>query len=165
LRNRQIPFVFGDADHELVLAKTHLETAKALAIALPDPTSARLLLQRALAQVPDLDIIARSHTNKEIDLLTQLGAKEVVQPEFEAALELGSHLLRTLGEHPYRFIRYWRAFVTIAIAVFARLEKNRSSLTCTHRCAGLKAIATRSYFVYSMQKGRLLSLYAGKERY
>jgi CPA2 family monovalent cation:H+ antiporter-2 len=100
LRNRQIPFVFGDADHELVLAKTHLETAKALAIALPDPTSARLLLQRALAQVPDLDIIARSHTNQEIDLLTQLGAKEVVQPEFEAALELGSHLLRTLGEHP-----------------------------------------------------------------
>lgn len=100
LRNRHIPFVYGDADQELVLAKTHLETAKALAIALPDPTSTRLLLQRALARVPDLDVIARSHTNHEIDILTQLGAKEVVQPEFEAALELGSHLLRTLGEHP-----------------------------------------------------------------
>ena len=100
LRNRNIPFVFGDADHELVLSKTHLEKAKALAIALPDPTSTRLLLQRALAKAPQLDVIARSHTNQEIDLLTQMGAKEVVQPEFEAALELGSHLLRTLGEHP-----------------------------------------------------------------
>jgi len=100
LRNRNIPFVFGDADHELVLAKTHLDRAKALAIALPDPTSTRLLLQRALAKSPHLDVIARSHTNQEIDLLTQMGAKEVVQPEFEAALELGSHLLRTLGEHP-----------------------------------------------------------------
>lgn len=98
LRSQQIPFVFGDADSELVLEKTHLETAKALAIALPDPTSTRLLLQHALATAPDLDIIARSHSNKEIDLLTQLGAKEVVQPEFEAALELGSHLLHTLGE-------------------------------------------------------------------
>jgi CPA2 family monovalent cation:H+ antiporter-2 len=102
LRNRDIPFVFGDADHELVLSKTYLEKAKALAIALPDPTSTRLLLQRALSKAPKLDIIARSHTNQEIDLLTQMGAKEVVQPEFEAALELGSHLLRTLGEHPLK---------------------------------------------------------------
>lgn len=100
LRHREIPFVFGDADNELVLEKTFLENAKALAIALPDPASTRLLLQRAIAKVPELDIIARSHNNEEIDLLTQLGAKEVVQPEFEAALELGSHLLRTLGEQP-----------------------------------------------------------------
>lgn len=100
LRSHEIPFVFGDADAELVLEKTHLEKAKALAIALPDPASTRLLLQRALARSPDLDIIARSHTNQEIDLLTQLGAREVVQPEFEAALELGSHLLSTLGESP-----------------------------------------------------------------
>ncbi|MFZ4640691.1 MAG: cation:proton antiporter [Nodosilinea sp.] len=98
LRQRQIPYVFGDADNELVLEKTCLETAKALAIALPDPTSTRLLLQRALARAPHLDIIARSHTNEEIDVLTQLGAREVVQPEFEAALELGSHLLHTLGQ-------------------------------------------------------------------
>lgn len=98
LRNRHIPFVYGDADAEQVLEKTHLATAKALAIALPDPASTRLLLQHALSRSPHLDVIARSHTDQEIDLLTQLGAREVVQPEFEAAMELGSHLLRTLGE-------------------------------------------------------------------
>lgn len=102
LRQRQLPYVFGDADNELVLEKTCLETAQALAIALPDPSSTRLLLQRALAKAPHLDIIARSHRNEEIDLLTQLGAREVVQPEFEAALELGSHLLRTLGQPPWQ---------------------------------------------------------------
>lgn len=101
LRHRQIPFVYGDADAEQVLEKTHIKTAKALAIALPDPVSTRLLLQRALARSPQLDVIARSHTDKEIDLLTQLGAREVVQPEFEAALELGAHLLSTLGENPF----------------------------------------------------------------
>ncbi|MBH8551381.1 cation:proton antiporter [Nostocaceae cyanobacterium CENA357] len=98
LRMQQIPYICGDADSELVLEKIHLETAKALAIALPDPASSRLLLQRALAIAPELDVIARSHHNREIDLLTQMGAKEVVQPEFEAALELGAHLLATLGE-------------------------------------------------------------------
>ena len=98
LRMRHIPFVYGDADAEQVLEKTHLHRAKALAIALPDPASTRLLLQRALALVPHLDVIARSHSHQEIDLLTQIGAREVVQPEFEAAMELGSHLLRTLGE-------------------------------------------------------------------
>ena len=47
---------------------------------------------------PKLDIIARAHTTKELDQLSQLGAQEVVQPEFEAALALGMHLLVTLGE-------------------------------------------------------------------
>jgi CPA2 family monovalent cation:H+ antiporter-2 len=100
LRKENIPFIFGDADSELVLEKTSLETAKALAIALPDPASTRLLLERALNRVPSLDVIARSHSSKEIDVLTQMGAKEVVQPELEAALELSSHLLTTLGEPP-----------------------------------------------------------------
>ncbi|MGQ4647960.1 cation:proton antiporter domain-containing protein [Lyngbya aestuarii] len=98
LRMDQIPYIFGDADSELVLEKAHVEKAKALAIALPDPASTRLLLKRALKLAPQLDIVARSHLNKEIDLLTQLGAHEVVQPEFEAALQIGAHLLATLGE-------------------------------------------------------------------
>lgn len=98
LRMQQIPYIFGDADSELVLEKAHLKNASALAIALPDPSSTRLLLQRALKIAPSLEVIVRSHYNNEIDLLTQMGAKEVVQPEFEAALELGAHLLTTLGE-------------------------------------------------------------------
>ena len=98
LQLEKIPYIFGDADSELVLEKAHLEKAQALAIALPDPVSTRLLLKRALKLVPDLDVVARSHTNSEIDVLTQLGAQEVVQPEFEAALEMGAHVLATLGE-------------------------------------------------------------------
>ncbi|NET58545.1 MAG: sodium:calcium exchanger, partial [Symploca sp. SIO2E6] len=98
LQLEQIPYIFGDADSELVLEKAYLEKAKALAIALPDPTSTRLLLKRALKLAPELDVVARSHSNREIDVLTQLGAQEVVQPEFEAALEIGSHVLTTLGE-------------------------------------------------------------------
>lgn len=97
LRREKISYVMGDADSELILAKANLPTAKALVIALPDPTSTRLLLKRARAIAPHLDIIARAHTTKELDQLSQLGAQEVVQPEFEAALALSTHLLATLG--------------------------------------------------------------------
>ncbi|MGD1897113.1 MAG: cation:proton antiporter [Phormidesmis sp.] len=97
LRREKIPFVMGDADSELILAKASLNKAKALVIALPDPASTRLLLKRSRAIAPHLDIIARAHTTQELDQLGQLGAQEVVQPEFEAALALSTHLLATLG--------------------------------------------------------------------
>ena len=117
LRKQHIPYIFGDADSELVLEKAHLETAIALAIALPDPASSRLLLKRALTLAPDLDIVARCHQAQEIDLLSHIGAWEVVQPEFEAALEMSSHVLTSLGESKptidlvigaNRTNRYWR---------------------------------------------------------
>ncbi len=98
LRSERLPYLFGDADSELVLERAHLPKAAALAIALPDPISTRLLLTHALTLAPDLDVIARAHTNHEIDVLARMGAREVVQPEFEAALELSAHILATLGE-------------------------------------------------------------------
>ena len=98
LRKENIPYIYGDADAELVLEKAHLDRAKAIAIALPDPSSSRILLQQVLNLAPSIDIVARSHSDREIDLLTKLGATEVVQPEFEAALEMGRQILDTLGE-------------------------------------------------------------------
>ncbi len=99
LRQEKIPYIFGDADAKLVLEKAHLNRAKALAIALPDPASTRILLKHALEIAPQLNIVVRSHNNHEIDILTKMGAKEVVQPEFEAALEMGGQILTSLGEN------------------------------------------------------------------
>ena len=98
LRQEKIPYVFGDADSELVLEKAHLVKAKAIAIALPDPSSTRILLKLAKEINPFIDIVARSHSDREIDILTKMGAAEVVQPEFEAALEMGRQILDTLEE-------------------------------------------------------------------
>lgn len=115
LRERKIPYLFGDASSQLVLEKARLTRAKAMAITLPDPMATRLTLKRALGIAPDLDITVRAHANGDIDSLYQLGAQEVVQPEFEAALEMGAHLLLKLGDsafdvqqivHRYRSSRY-----------------------------------------------------------
>jgi CPA2 family monovalent cation:H+ antiporter-2 len=101
LRERKIPYLFGDASSSLVLEKANLPQAKAMAIALPDPLATRLTLKRAISIAPDLDITVRAHVNDEIDVLYQLGGQEVVQPEFEAALEMGVHLLLRLGDSAY----------------------------------------------------------------
>ncbi len=98
LRERKIPYLFGDANSELILEKAHLSEAKSLAITLPDPTATRLVLNRALSLAPELDITVRAHADSELDPLYQLGAKEVVQPEFEAGLEIGAHVLLNLGD-------------------------------------------------------------------
>jgi monovalent cation:H+ antiporter-2, CPA2 family len=97
LREQKIPYIYGDASSELVLDKARIKQAQALAIALPDAMATRLTLKRAKSLAPNLDITVRAHGNQEIDVLYQLGAKEVVQPEFEAALEMGTHVLLNLG--------------------------------------------------------------------
>ncbi len=92
-----IPYVYGNAASLHVLESAGVERAKSMAVTLPDPMSTRLCLKRALELVPDLDIIVRANQDKDIELLYQLGAWEVVQPEFEASLELSSHLLAGMG--------------------------------------------------------------------
>ncbi|NET11302.1 MAG: sodium:calcium exchanger [Symploca sp. SIO2B6] len=101
LRARRIPYLFGDASSPLVLEKANLHQAKSMAITLPDPMATRLTLNRVLSLAPDLDVTVRAHLDGEIHALYQLGAQEVVQPEFEAALEMGAHMLLKLQDSTY----------------------------------------------------------------
>jgi len=97
LRDAQIPYIYGNAASLYVLERASVETAKGMAIALPDSMNTRLCVKRSLELTPDLDVVVRANQDKDIELLYQLGAREVVQPEFEASLELSSHLLTGLG--------------------------------------------------------------------
>lgn len=91
------PYVYGNAASLHVLEKAGVSNCRGLAIALPDPMSTRLCLKRALELSPDLDIVSLAPQNRDIELLYQLGAREVVQPKFEASLELATHLLTGMG--------------------------------------------------------------------
>ncbi|WP_373480507.1 cation:proton antiporter [Geminocystis sp.] len=97
LREKKIPYLYGNASSLLVLEKAEVSGAKAMAVALPDPMSARLCIKRALQLNPELDTVVRANEIEDIEMLYQLGAKEVIQPEFEASLELSAHLFRVLG--------------------------------------------------------------------
>ncbi len=97
LREAKVPYVYGNAASLHVLEKAEVDKAQSMVIALSDPMSTRLCLKRSLELNPDLDIVVRANTDRDIELLYQLGAREVVQPEFEASLELATHLLSGIG--------------------------------------------------------------------
>jgi monovalent cation:H+ antiporter-2, CPA2 family len=97
LRDRAIPYIYGNAVSIPVLTRAGLDRARAMVIALPDAMSTRLCLKHALEISPDLDIVVRANQYQDIELLYQLGGSEVVQPEFEASLEMASHLLVKIG--------------------------------------------------------------------
>jgi CPA2 family monovalent cation:H+ antiporter-2 len=80
-----------------VLETAGVDRACAMAIALSDPMNTRLCLKRSLGYSPALDITVIAYRDQDIELLYHLGAKEVVQPEFEASLELSTHLLVSMG--------------------------------------------------------------------
>ncbi len=97
LRDAKVSYVYGNCVSLHVLETAGVNHAKGMAIALPDPMSTRLCLKRALELSPELDLVVRATQDKSIEVLYQLGAKEVVQPEFEASLEMATHLLTSLG--------------------------------------------------------------------
>ena len=97
LRDQGIPCFYGDAGNPEVLSKGGLRQAALLIIAMPDPASARLTLDHAHRLNPQLDVVARVHSDFELDFLRERGASELVQPEFEASIELVRHTLRRLG--------------------------------------------------------------------
>jgi CPA2 family monovalent cation:H+ antiporter-2 len=100
LRSRGIPCIYGDAGNREVLREAALENAGLLLIAIADPASARRALDYALEINPDLEVVARVHTNAELDFLKGKGASGLVQPEYEASIELTRHVLcrRGVGE-------------------------------------------------------------------
>ncbi|MEB3180700.1 MAG: cation:proton antiporter [Nostocaceae cyanobacterium] len=100
LRESGVPYVYGNCASLHVLETAGVDNAKGMAIALPDPMSSRLCLKRALELAPDLDVVVRANHDRDIEVLYQLGAREVVQPEFEASLELTTHLLTGIGLSP-----------------------------------------------------------------
>ncbi|WP_309738560.1 cation:proton antiporter [Chamaesiphon sp. OTE_20_metabat_361] len=97
LRDRGIPYIYGNAVSIPVLTRAGLDRARAMVIALPDAMSTRLCLKHALEISPALDIVVRANQYQDIELLYQLGGSEVVQPEFEASLEMATHLLVKIG--------------------------------------------------------------------
>lgn len=97
LRDAKIPYVYGNAASLHVLETAGVQRAKGMAIALPDAMTTRLCLKRSLELAPELDVVVRANNQKDIEVLYQLGAREVVQPEFETSLELSAHLFGVIG--------------------------------------------------------------------
>lgn len=89
--------IYGDAGNPDVLRRVGLERARALAVAISDPVAAEAVVAFARRAYPRLRIIARATNWEQLHRLRDLGADEVVQPEFEAALEVIRYVMHAHG--------------------------------------------------------------------
>jgi CPA2 family monovalent cation:H+ antiporter-2 len=85
LRDRRIESIPGNAARPDVLRATNPGAAHDLVIAIPDAFEAGQIVQQARAANPRIKIIARAHSDAEVEHLTGLGADIAIMGEREVA--------------------------------------------------------------------------------
>ncbi len=89
--------LFGDGASRAILARAGLERARLFVVAIGDPMTATLAVERARALNPRLTIGARARGRAEIASMRGLGVARLADPEVEAALELARAALARMG--------------------------------------------------------------------
>ena len=97
LRSLGVPAIYGDASNPRVLEQANLGRARVFVVTLPDTLEAQRTIRLALRINSRLDVIARASTHADLLLLRDSGAREIVEPKFEAGLEIVRHTLHRFG--------------------------------------------------------------------
>ncbi|MBL8111833.1 MAG: cation:proton antiporter, partial [Acidobacteria bacterium] len=102
LRAQGIQAVAGDAADPEVLIQAHIVNAAMLVIATPDPVKLRKMVEIARQLNPGLEIVLRTHTEEEADLLRNEKAGRVFMGEHELAVAMAAHVLTRMDHsgHP-----------------------------------------------------------------
>jgi CPA2 family monovalent cation:H+ antiporter-2 len=94
LRERSIPFIEGNAASREILGAANPETATTLVIAIPNAFEAGRIAKKARGANPGLAIVARAHSDAEIQHLRDRGADTVIMGERQIALEMIAEIER-----------------------------------------------------------------------
>ncbi len=101
LRTRNIPAVSGDASEPMVLIQAHIARAGLLVIATPDTFNVRKMVETARKLNPDIEVIVRTHSDDEANLLQKEDIGKVFMGERELAHSMTRHILaRMKGTAP-----------------------------------------------------------------
>jgi len=92
LREKKIETIAGNAARSDVLKAANLSGARYLLIAIPEAFEAGQIVQQARAANPKIQIIARAHSDAEVDHLKSLGADLIIMGEREIALGIIQNL-------------------------------------------------------------------------
>jgi CPA2 family monovalent cation:H+ antiporter-2 len=97
LRKSGVPVIYGDASNPAVLEHAGLPAARLLAALVPDVADAERIVHGARAAGRRLHVVARAQRGEDVERLQRAGADAVVQPEFEAGVEVIRHALQRYG--------------------------------------------------------------------
>jgi CPA2 family monovalent cation:H+ antiporter-2 len=96
LQAEGIDAIAGNSARGDVLRSVALPTARQLIVAIPNAFEAGQVIQQARAVNPKLQIVARAHSDAEVEHLTRLGADVVIMGEREIAREM----IKALADGP-----------------------------------------------------------------
>jgi monovalent cation:H+ antiporter-2, CPA2 family len=80
--------IFGDATQPIVLEAAEVDEARLVLVTVPSVFTAQLVVDAVRLLNPELHIVARAEGLEQMQTLHSHGVYEVVQPEFEAGLEM-----------------------------------------------------------------------------
>jgi CPA2 family monovalent cation:H+ antiporter-2 len=95
-REANVPFVFGDISLPEVQELCNIADARTLAITF-EGDEARVAVVNARLANANVDIVVRGAGPETHTMLREMGAREVVDPEFEASQEFVRHVLHRFG--------------------------------------------------------------------
>ncbi|MDQ4077662.1 MAG: cation:proton antiporter [Chloroflexota bacterium] len=100
------PVIYGDASHPIVLETARVEEARLFLITVPSIAVTHAIVTGIRQLNPALHIVARAEGMAQMETLHDLGVYEVVQPQFEAALEITRQALLHLDVSPTEIQRF-----------------------------------------------------------
>jgi CPA2 family monovalent cation:H+ antiporter-2 len=93
LRDENIETIVGNAANGDILAAANLAGARQLILAIPNAFEAGQIVVKARAANPVISILARAHSDAEVQHLQDLGADAVIMGEREIARGIVAHIL------------------------------------------------------------------------
>ena len=105
-KRQGIPVIYGDAAHPVVLKAAAVERAHLALVTTPTIKITQSVAQQIRALNPELHIVARAEAIEQLTALHDIGVYEIVQPEFEAGLEIARQALLHLDIAALEVQRY-----------------------------------------------------------
>ncbi len=131
------PAVFGDASHEIVLKAADIRQARFALITVPSTIVAQSIIDQMRRINPVLHIVARAAGVQQMKVLHDHGAYEVVQPEFEANLEITRQVLLHLNIPATKIQQYTDAVRKELYAPLYQKHKKYETLAQLQRASNL----------------------------
>ncbi|MEN9933430.1 MAG: hypothetical protein RLZZ387_9 [Chloroflexota bacterium] len=88
IKAAKLPVIYGDASSPVVLEAAGVHHARLMLVVVSAAIDVELVVRQVRRLHPELHIVARASRLRQLEELRGLGIHEVVQPEFEAGLEL-----------------------------------------------------------------------------
>lgn len=136
-KKADMPVIFGNARQEIVLAGAKINDARLLIITIPSILITQSVVSTVQKINPKLHIVARTEEIEHIKTLHDMGVYEVVQPHFEAGLEITRQALLHLNIPASEIIKYEDAVRHDLYEPLYRINKEYKEMTDLKKAVNL----------------------------